>query len=122
MLPKAKSISSGEIRTIEILTKLLAISMVANSFLGLSTILAIRLLAELWSSFSSSISVGESENKATSEPEMIAEQSSSKQKIANCTISAISTVKKGISNDAERGSVSKIKEFRYTLKRHSISI
>ena len=122
MLPKAKSISSGEIRTIEILTKLLAMSTVANSFLGFSTILAIRLLAELWSSFSSSISVGESENKATSEPEMIAEQSSSKQKIANCTISAIFTVKKGISNDAERGSVSKIKEFRYTLKRHSIGV
>ena len=80
---KRKSPKSTKRRTIEIFTKLLAINTVANSFLGLSISLTIRLLVGLFSSFSSSISVGENEKRATSAPDMSAEHNSNKKKIAN---------------------------------------
>ena len=69
-----KSISPKELKskTIAILIKLLATRIVANSFFGFSNNNLTRWRFLL--SFSSSKSVGVNENKATSAPEMSAEQ------------------------------------------------
>ena len=63
--------------------KLLAISTVANSFLGFSASLAIILPVGVFSSLSVSISAGVSEKRATSAPEIRAEQNNNSINTAN---------------------------------------
>ena len=83
MPPRRKSPKSANRRTIEMLTRLLAMSMVANSFLGLSTSFAIVVPVGDLLSLRALTSAGESEKRATSDPEIRAEQSNRMKNIAN---------------------------------------
>lgn len=85
MPPKMKLPKSTKSKTIEIFTKLLAIKIVASSFLGLPNSLAMIFPTGDFPSFAALISVGESEKRATSEPEIIAEQHKRMKNTTNCT-------------------------------------
>ena len=85
---KRNSPIGAKISTIDIFTKLLAISIVANNFLGFFSILTISLLVLLSLSSSLFKSVWERENNATSAPEIRAEQQS---KIKNIIVRIINS-------------------------------
>ena len=102
--PKRKSPKGSKTKTIDKLTKLLAISKVANSFCGR---LSSCTMSELLSCCSSSsTSVEDSENKAVSDPDIRAEQAKSSIKIS--ALMSKSTVE-GVNDWSIDDSVSKIK-------------
>ena len=101
----------------EIFTKLLEINMVASNFFGFSTRRAMMLPTADFPSLRLFTSVGESEKRATSDPEIKAEQPKSIRKTTNCKIifqssilscnAIVSTAIDGIQSKLRGGSESK---------------